>query len=45
MVGLIENPTLISAGVPLAEVFTTVTEVFRNGILKTVPNGDQQYAT
>lgn len=35
VVGLIENPTLVSSNVPLAEVFATVTEVFRHGILKT----------
>jgi AcrR family transcriptional regulator len=34
VVGLLENPTLISAHVPLAEIFSTVTEVFRFGILK-----------
>jgi AcrR family transcriptional regulator len=34
VVGLIENPALISSNVPLAEVFATVTEVFRHGILK-----------
>jgi AcrR family transcriptional regulator len=44
VVGLIENPTLISSGVPLAEMFTTVTEVFRNGILKDAPNGGRPYA-
>jgi AcrR family transcriptional regulator len=33
-VGLIENPTLISSNVSLAEIFTTVSEVFRYGILK-----------
>ena len=33
-VGLIENPTLISSNVSLAEIFTTVSEVFRHGILK-----------
>jgi AcrR family transcriptional regulator len=34
VVGLIENPTLISAGVPLAEICETVTAVLRHGILK-----------
>jgi len=34
VVGLIENPALISSNVPLAEVCATVTEVFRHGILK-----------
>ena len=33
-VGLIENPTLISSDVPFAEIFTTVSEVFRHGALK-----------
>jgi AcrR family transcriptional regulator len=33
-VGLIENPTLISSNVSLAEIFTTVSGVFRHGILK-----------
>lgn len=35
VVGLLENPTLISSNVPLTEIFATVTEVFRHGILKT----------
>ena len=34
VVGLFENPTLISSNIPLAEIFATVTEVFRHGILK-----------
>jgi len=34
VVGLLENRALISSNVPLAEVFHTVTEVFRRGILK-----------
>jgi AcrR family transcriptional regulator len=34
VVGLIENPTLIAAGVPLAEICETVTAVLRNGILR-----------
>jgi AcrR family transcriptional regulator len=34
VVGLIENPTLIAAGVPLAEICETVTAVLRHGILK-----------
>ena len=34
VVGLIENPALISANVSLAEVLTTVREVFGQGILK-----------
>jgi AcrR family transcriptional regulator len=33
-VGLLEVPSLISSNVSLAEIFTTVSEVFRNGILK-----------
>lgn len=35
VVGLLENPALISSNVPLAEIVATVTEVFRHGILKT----------
>jgi AcrR family transcriptional regulator len=31
---LIENPSLISSNVPLADIVSTVTEVFRHGILK-----------
>jgi AcrR family transcriptional regulator len=34
VMGLLENPTLISSHVPLAEIFSTVTEIFRYGILK-----------
>ena len=34
VVGLIENPALITSNVALAEICTTVTEVFRHGILK-----------
>jgi hypothetical protein len=34
VVGLIENPALVSSNVSLAEVFATVTTVFRHGILK-----------
>jgi AcrR family transcriptional regulator len=34
VIGLIENPTIISSNVSLSEVFATVTEVFRRGILK-----------
>jgi AcrR family transcriptional regulator len=33
-VGLLEVPSLISSNVSLAEIFTTVSEVFRHGILK-----------
>lgn len=33
-VGLIENPMLISSDISLAEIFTTVSEVFRHGALK-----------
>jgi hypothetical protein len=36
-VGLIEAPSLISSNVSLAEIFTTVSEVFRHGILKEAP--------
>jgi multidrug efflux system membrane fusion protein len=34
VIGLIENPALISANVSLSDVLTTVSEVFRHGILK-----------
>jgi AcrR family transcriptional regulator len=34
VISLIEDPALISSSVSLGEVFTTVTEVFRHGILK-----------
>jgi hypothetical protein len=34
VVGLIENPSLVSSNVPFAEICATVTEVFRHGILK-----------
>lgn len=34
VLGLIENPALISSNVPLTEIFATVSEVFRHGILK-----------
>lgn len=34
VVGLIENPSLIAANVPLTEICSTVTEVFRHGMLK-----------
>ena len=37
VIGLIENPALVSSNVPLTEVFSTVTEVFRHGILKERP--------
>ena len=40
VVGLIENPALVSSNVSLAEVFTTVTKVFRHGILKSAPAGE-----
>jgi AcrR family transcriptional regulator len=40
VVGLIENPALVSSNVSLAEIFTTVTEVFRHGILKSVAEGE-----
>lgn len=34
VVGLFENPAMISSNVPLSEIFATVTELFRHGILK-----------
>ena len=34
VIGLMENPALISSNVALADVFATVTELFRHGILK-----------
>ena len=44
-VGLIENPTLVSSDVPFAEIFTTVSEVFRHGALKERPKeGDDDAA-
>jgi AcrR family transcriptional regulator len=36
-IGLLEVPSLISSNVSLAEIFTTVSEVFRHGILKETP--------
>jgi AcrR family transcriptional regulator len=33
IVGLLENPTMISANISLAEIFATVAEVFRYGVL------------
>jgi AcrR family transcriptional regulator len=33
VINLIENPTIISSNISLSEVFATVTEVFRHGIL------------
>jgi AcrR family transcriptional regulator len=38
-VGLLEVPSLISSNVSLAEIFTTVSEVFRHGILKEASRG------
>jgi AcrR family transcriptional regulator len=35
--GLLEAPRLISSNASLAEVFTTVSEVFRHGIIKEAP--------
>ena len=43
-VGLLEVPSLISSNVSLAEIFTTVSEVFRHGILKEVPRGGDHNA-
>ena len=40
VVGLIENPALVSSNISLAEIFTTVTEVFRHGILKSAAEGE-----
>lgn len=39
VMGLIENPAIISSNVSLTEVFATVTEVFRHGILKDSDEG------
>jgi AcrR family transcriptional regulator len=39
VVGLIEDPALISSNVTLAEVFSTVTGVFRHGILRESSEG------
>jgi len=35
VVGLIDNPTLIAANIPIAEICETVTAVLRHGMLKT----------
>jgi AcrR family transcriptional regulator len=43
VVGLIENPALISSNISLAEIFATVTEVFRHGILKSPTAGQGAY--
>ncbi len=40
VIGLIENPALITANVSLAEVLHTVCEVFRHGILRASPARD-----
>jgi AcrR family transcriptional regulator len=40
VVGLIENPALVSSNISLAEICTTVTEVFRHGILKSAAEGE-----
>ena len=37
VVSLIEAPSLISSNVSMSEIFTTVSEVFRHGILKEAP--------
>lgn len=42
IVGLIENPALISSNVPLKEIFATVTDLFRYGILSHPPRGKKQ---
>jgi AcrR family transcriptional regulator len=42
VVNLLENPALLSSNVSLPEICTTVTEVFRHGILKE-PSGDRAY--
>jgi AcrR family transcriptional regulator len=34
VIGLFENQTLISSNIPISEIFDTVTELFRHGILK-----------
>lgn len=39
VMGLIENPTIISSNISLSEVFVTVTEIFRHGILKDSAEG------
>jgi TetR/AcrR family transcriptional regulator, acrAB operon repressor len=44
-VGLIENPALVSSNVSLAEIFTTVSSVFRYGILKEAPRESDGDAT
>jgi AcrR family transcriptional regulator len=40
VVGLIENPALISSNVSLREIVATVAEVFRNGILRRDSGGE-----
>ena len=42
VVGLFENPALISSNVPLKEIFTTVTDLFRYGILSPPPQGKKR---
>jgi hypothetical protein len=42
IVGLIENPALISSNVPLKEIFATVTDLFRYGILSHPPQGKKR---
>ena len=42
VVGLIENPALISSQVPLKEIFSTVTDLFRHGILKRPAGGKKR---
>jgi AcrR family transcriptional regulator len=42
VVGLIENPSLIASNVPLAEICSTVTEVFRHGTLKAKDAGSER---
>jgi hypothetical protein len=40
VIGLLENPAVISSNVPLTEIFATVTGVFRHGILKDSAGGE-----
>jgi AcrR family transcriptional regulator len=44
VVGLIEDPTLISSNVPLTEIVTTVSKVFRHGIFKNAAGGESHEA-
>jgi AcrR family transcriptional regulator len=42
VVGLIENPALISSNVPLHEIFATVADLFRYGVLSQAPSAKRR---